>query len=186
MAEAFPVGSESTFLEISELCGLNEPDVRRILRLAMAHRIFREPRKGIVAHTQISKMLAETQQVRSWVGGFCWRDVALRCAGNTNHSSNMDPYWLDQTVPAMARWPNSDEPTPTVRTFQCSHFGRYLSWDRGFLLPTTQKIPSMLNSKRTPNAQLASAKGCQLRWPMQVTSCTILSIIVCGLPWKVG
>lgn len=68
MAQTVPVGGESTFEEISKLCGLNEPDVRRILRHAMAHRIFREPRKGIVIHTAISKLLAENQQLRSWAG----------------------------------------------------------------------------------------------------------------------
>jgi hypothetical protein len=68
IAEAFPVGSEATFQQISEACGLNEPDVRRILRHSMAHRIFRESRKDVVVHTGASQLLAQNRQLRSWVG----------------------------------------------------------------------------------------------------------------------
>jgi hypothetical protein len=68
MAETFPIGSEATFSQISEACGLNEPDVRRILRHAMAYRIFREVRKGVVVHTGASRLLAENRQLQSWTG----------------------------------------------------------------------------------------------------------------------
>lgn len=68
LAEAFPVGSEATFVQISDKCGLNEPDVRRILRHAMAHQIFREVRKGVVAHTGVSQILAQSDQLKSWLG----------------------------------------------------------------------------------------------------------------------
>lgn len=68
IAESFPVGSEATFQQISEACGLNEPDVRRILRHAMSHRIFRETCKGVVVHTGASQLLAQNQQLRSWIG----------------------------------------------------------------------------------------------------------------------
>ncbi|EPE27494.1 S-adenosyl-L-methionine-dependent methyltransferase [Glarea lozoyensis ATCC 20868] len=97
MAETFPVGSEATFVQISEACGLNEPDVRRILRHAMAHRIFREVRKGVVVHTAASRLLAESRQLKSWTG------------------VNVEEMWpaAVQTVPAMIKWPNSQEATHT-------------------------------------------------------------------------
>jgi hypothetical protein len=47
---------------------LNEPDVRRVLRHAIAHRIFREVRKGVVAHTAASRILAEDVQMQAWTG----------------------------------------------------------------------------------------------------------------------
>lgn len=68
IAEVVPVGSETTFAEISAKCGLNEPDVRRILRHTMAHYIFREIRKGVVVHTAASRMLAEDSQMQAWTG----------------------------------------------------------------------------------------------------------------------
>jgi hypothetical protein len=64
----FPVGAEMTFHEISNRCGLNELDVRRILRDAISHRVFREVRKGVVVHTAVSQLLAEDPQMRAWTG----------------------------------------------------------------------------------------------------------------------
>lgn len=68
MAQAFPVGGEATFLQISEKCGLNEVDVRRLLRHAMSYRVFCEPRKGVVAHTGASQLLAQDQELQAWLG----------------------------------------------------------------------------------------------------------------------
>lgn len=68
IAHAFPVGSEATFQQISEICRVNEPDVRRILRYAIAHRVFREVRKGVVVHTGASQLLAQNRPLESWVG----------------------------------------------------------------------------------------------------------------------
>jgi len=34
----------------------------------MAHRVFREVRKGVVAHTGVSQMLAQNDQLQSWLG----------------------------------------------------------------------------------------------------------------------
>ncbi|CAG8978171.1 hypothetical protein HYALB_00011487 [Hymenoscyphus albidus] len=95
--QTFPVGGEATFDQVSKVCGLNEPDVRRVLRHAMAHHIFREPRKGIVAHTAFSQMLAENSKMKAWMGALA------------------DDIWPSavQTVPAMIKWPNSQEPNHT-------------------------------------------------------------------------
>ncbi|TVY81049.1 O-methyltransferase gsfB, partial [Lachnellula suecica] len=97
MAQTFPVGGEATFQQISESCGLNEPDVRRILRHAMAHRIFREVRKGVVVHTGASQLLAQNQQLQSWTG-VCVEEMWPSAV---------------QAVPAMIKWPNSQEPSHT-------------------------------------------------------------------------
>ena len=68
MASTFPVGEEATFAHIAQKCGLSEPDVRRIIRHASSHRVFKEIRKGVVAHTAMSKLLAEDAQFRDYVG----------------------------------------------------------------------------------------------------------------------
>jgi len=77
---------------------VNELDVRRILRHAMTKRIFHEPRKGIVAHTAASRLMAEDAQVADWVG------------------ANTDELWqaASQTVNAMVKYPGSEEPNETV------------------------------------------------------------------------
>ncbi|KAL9082681.1 MAG: hypothetical protein Q9165_008822 [Trypethelium subeluteriae] len=66
--KAFPVGQESTYEEISQKCGLNVIDVRRVLRHAMTNGIFSEPRPGVVAHTAASKLLSQNGIVRDFVG----------------------------------------------------------------------------------------------------------------------
>ncbi len=59
IAKSFPVDQEATFAEISETCGLGEQEVRHVLRHAVTKRIFREPRKGVVAHMAASRLLAQ-------------------------------------------------------------------------------------------------------------------------------
>lgn len=69
LATSFPKGKDqATFGEIAIESGLHESQVRRILRHAMSYRIFQEPRKGIVAHTAASKMLASNPLMRQWIG----------------------------------------------------------------------------------------------------------------------
>src|SRR6186713_1207566 len=66
IAEKFPVGEEISYEELSTRCGLREPDLRRIIRYAIVHhRAFCEPRKGIVAHSALSKQLAENESMRT-------------------------------------------------------------------------------------------------------------------------
>ena len=69
LAISFPEGkNEATFEEISQSSGLSVSYVQRILRYAMTYRIFREPRKGIVAHTAASMYLATNPGMREWIG----------------------------------------------------------------------------------------------------------------------
>ena len=98
IASSFPVYEEATFIEISKTCGLSEPVVRRILRHAMTKHIFKEPRKGIVAHTAASRLLAEDEQMRDWVG------------------ASTDDLWpaAANTVEALVTYPDSQEPNQTV------------------------------------------------------------------------
>ena len=63
----------------------------------MTCRIFREPIEGVVAHTPMSKVLAEMPLVREWIGQSC------------------EDMWPAATrvVDAMVKWPGSEEPTHT-------------------------------------------------------------------------
>lgn len=98
MATSFPINEEATFAQIAESCGVNELDVRRILRHAMTKRIFHEPREGVVAHTAASRLMSEDSQVSDWVG------------------ASTDDLWqaAAQTVNAMVKYPGSQEPNQTV------------------------------------------------------------------------
>ena len=99
IARSFPVSEEATFETISKACNLDESIIRRLLRYAMTQRIFYEPRKNVVAHTAASKLLAEDKIVSDWVG------------------VSTDELWqaAAQTLNAMIKFPQSQEPNETVR-----------------------------------------------------------------------
>ncbi|KAH3967279.1 hypothetical protein HBI24_208500 [Parastagonospora nodorum] len=95
----FPPGKEeTTFTELAAHanCGLQEPEIRRLLRHAMAYRIFCEPRKGVVAHTAASKRLSHPL-MRAWLG-FATEEL-----------------WpsATKTVEALTAWPQAQEPGQT-------------------------------------------------------------------------
>lgn len=69
IANSFPEGQEeATYEELAQACGLSESNLRRIVRAAMTQHIFRESRKGVVAHTSASKFFANNRIMRQWVG----------------------------------------------------------------------------------------------------------------------
>lgn len=61
-----PAGGRMSFEEIGQKTGLEKNVVRRLLRNAMAMRILQEPEPGVVAHTSISKFLANPA-INGWV-----------------------------------------------------------------------------------------------------------------------
>ena len=71
IASSFPIEDQASFEDISAKCNLNVIDLRRILRHGMTNHIFKEPRKGVVAHTAASKLLAEDPSTRDFVGVRC-------------------------------------------------------------------------------------------------------------------
>ncbi|CCD54232.1 hypothetical protein ACHAPC_000993 [Botrytis cinerea] len=68
MVNTFPINGEATYEQISEKCGLNVIDTRRILGYAMMNHIFKEVRPGVVAHTAASKLLASDPLLTDYVG----------------------------------------------------------------------------------------------------------------------
>jgi hypothetical protein len=72
----------------------------RILRLAIAHRIFLEHRPGFIAHSAASRQIADDACLASWVG------------------AGVDEMWpaAVNLVPALEKWPEAAEPNQTVQS----------------------------------------------------------------------
>jgi hypothetical protein len=72
-------------------------NLKRLVRHAITNHIFREPRKGFVAHTRTSRILAEDEQLQAWVG------------------LTVEDIWhpMARTTDAMRKWPGSQEPNET-------------------------------------------------------------------------
>lgn len=98
IATLFPVDEERTFGEIAAARGLSVSDTARFLRLAMTYYVFKEPRKGIVAHTAASRVLAEDRCAAAWLGHV------------------LENVWptLPHVLEAGEKWPNSEEVDQTV------------------------------------------------------------------------
>lgn len=71
IATGFSTDEEVPYKHIPEVCGLDEPVLRRILRFTMAIHIFRETHAGLVAHTATSKLMAQKPVVREYIGLVC-------------------------------------------------------------------------------------------------------------------
>jgi hypothetical protein len=97
IATSFALDERITFREIASRCGLQESDTRRLLRNAIAYRIFQEPENGVAAHSALSKLLAHAPPIHQFVSMVC------------------EEMWLSgaHTVDAMQRWDGSEEPTQT-------------------------------------------------------------------------
>ena len=112
IATSFALDEEISFKNLGQRCGLSESDTSRFLRLAIANRIFEEPRKGTVAHNALSKLLAQLPQLHQWIGLVC------------------DEMWPSGTraIDALMKWPNSEEPQHTgfslVEGNECLFFDR--------------------------------------------------------------
>ncbi|KAL9619983.1 MAG: hypothetical protein Q9160_005452 [Pyrenula sp. 1 TL-2023] len=66
-----PLDDEISFKDLADRVKLSEPNLRRILRFAMiAHRIFREPTIGFVAHSAASRLLLNDPDLFDHIGMF--------------------------------------------------------------------------------------------------------------------
>ncbi|KAI1400598.1 putative O-methyltransferase [Hypoxylon fuscum] len=97
LAEAVPIGGEITFAELAATTGLHEIHLRKILRLAIAQHIFSEPRPGVVAHSAVSRLIAENKVLADWL------------------RFSTDDLWhaAYHMSDAMAQYPGSEEPGET-------------------------------------------------------------------------
>ena len=105
-----------SFEEIGQKTGLEKNVVRRILRNAMAMRILREPEPGKVAHTSISKFLANSA-INGWAqfeGRDTWPATTRVCtrglfrSGDVIQQDHADPEIVDcRRDPEMAKLPTA-------------------------------------------------------------------------------
>lgn len=69
IATKVPLDREISFAELAAQCNLYEPDLRRIVRFAIAHhRVFNEPKRGLITHSAASLQLALKPDVQDGVG----------------------------------------------------------------------------------------------------------------------
>jgi len=103
LATEFPKSEDgATYEELSQVSKLPEADVRRIIRGAMANHVFKEDSAGRVKHTAASRMLANTDLMRQWIGMY---------------TEEMMPAGLNM-VKGMVTWPNSQKPNHAVCSYQ--------------------------------------------------------------------
>ncbi|KAI9685605.1 MAG: hypothetical protein M1822_004463 [Bathelium mastoideum] len=96
IAKHVPENGTIGFPELARRCGLKEVDARRVLRYAMTNRIFSEPTPGQVAHTPISRRLAQDPLVRSM--------VSMVVDEQYPASASLSRALKDEERPARAAW----------------------------------------------------------------------------------
>jgi len=98
IARRFPIGQDISFSEVAAKCAIDENSMYRILRHAITNHIFTEPRSNFIAHTAISRALAEVPSLHEFVTVSC------------------EEMWAPTTkvVDAMVKWPASVEPNQTA------------------------------------------------------------------------
>ncbi|KAI4859218.1 putative O-methyltransferase [Hypoxylon rubiginosum] len=97
IAKKVPVDGEISYEDLAASVGVDCAALRRILRMGIACRVFREPRPGVIAHSAASKQISENSNVADWVG------------------ANVDDMWpsAEKAVDALAKWPLAEEPSQT-------------------------------------------------------------------------
>ncbi|KAJ9367330.1 hypothetical protein DTO282F9_7368 [Paecilomyces variotii] len=97
ITQCVPTDGEITFTDLAAIIGIDRAALCSILRLGIAHRVFKEPRPGVIAHSAASRQIAEDARVASWVG------------------ANVDDMWpaAEKVVDALVKWPLAAEPNQT-------------------------------------------------------------------------
>ncbi|KAI1138547.1 putative O-methyltransferase [Hypoxylon sp. FL0543] len=97
IAHRIPLDGEMSYEELAAGIGVDSAAVCRILRFAIANRIFREPRPGVVAHSAASRQIAQDPAIADWA------------------SANVNEMWpsAEKAVDALIKWPLAEEPNQT-------------------------------------------------------------------------
>ena len=104
---------EVTYAELATATGLLENEVQRILRCAITFHIFREPRKGVIAHTAASKLLADDPLMRHWIGMVSeeiWPAASKARLAKLPAPKAVGADNSEKAVEALRQWPKSEEP----------------------------------------------------------------------------
>lgn len=68
IANLVPLDGTITIEQLQAKTSLDPINLTRLLRHAMANRLFQEPKPGVIAHTAASKLLAVDGDLQAWVG----------------------------------------------------------------------------------------------------------------------
>ncbi|KAF1985436.1 S-adenosyl-L-methionine-dependent methyltransferase [Aulographum hederae CBS 113979] len=96
--QAVPLEGSISYGELAEKCNADAVQLMRVLHLAMTNHLFWEPKKGFIAHTADSRLLATDEAAFNSVG--------------MSISENQPA--LHSLAKAMKRWPGSQEPNQTA------------------------------------------------------------------------
>ena len=98
IAYKVPINGEISLTDLAASVGIDHSAFARGLRLGIAHRIFREPRPGVIAHSAASRQIAEDARVADWLG------------------AHVDDMWpaAQKVVDALVKWPQAEEPNETA------------------------------------------------------------------------
>lgn len=98
LARKVPLDGETTFTDLADNVGVDRAALTSVLRLGIAHRVFQEPRPGVIAHSATSRLIAEDSRVADWVG------------------AAVNDMWPAEgkVVDALVKWPLAEEPNQTV------------------------------------------------------------------------
>lgn len=100
--QSFDVDSSTNFKKMSELSGLDERTVRRLVRHGIInHRFFCENEPGVITHSALTAILAQDPAARNSL------------------VVELDEFWPAgvHMADAMEQWPNSEECNETVSSF---------------------------------------------------------------------
>ncbi|KAL8828587.1 MAG: hypothetical protein Q9191_002505 [Dirinaria sp. TL-2023a] len=97
VAHHLRLDEEASYEELGCRCSVDPTELRRFLRLAIAYRVFQEPRRDVVVHSAMSRCLVELPAFYDWVGLVC---------------EDMLPASI-YSVNAMTKWPGSSDPAHT-------------------------------------------------------------------------
>lgn len=70
IARCLPQDHPVSYQQLAHLTGLEPELLKRLVRHAITHRVFKEPRKGFVEHTATSRLLTGPK-ADSWMGVGC-------------------------------------------------------------------------------------------------------------------
>ncbi|KAK7001297.1 S-adenosyl-L-methionine-dependent methyltransferase [Favolaschia claudopus] len=108
LAHSFPVGGEASFAELASASGLTETTTRQLVRYAITDGIFTEPKRGMVAHNAVSRLLVEDTVILDWVGTAAdggWQAASRICDALEQFPGSEEP---NETGYALAH--NTDKP----------------------------------------------------------------------------
>ncbi|KAI1813949.1 putative O-methyltransferase [Poronia punctata] len=97
IAKKVPIDGEITYGDLAARVGVDESALCRIIRFGIAHRVFLEPRPGVIVHSAASKQIAVNRVMADWTHFNV--DVMLPAA--------------NYLVEALAKWPLAEEPNQT-------------------------------------------------------------------------